>query len=112
MTKHNLFDLVWAITIAAAVLLLAVDAHAKTIPKQFQGKWCGNGRIAILNDFSNASPAIFHPNTKLAPKDITLKATSAPQSRLGASPRVDGASNSDAPTKQSAIKCGGSTKAV
>jgi hypothetical protein len=33
MTKHNLFDPVWAIAIAVAVLLLAVDAHAQTIPK-------------------------------------------------------------------------------
>jgi hypothetical protein len=68
MTKHNLFDLVWAIAIAAAVLLPAVDAHAQTIPKQFQGKWCGDGRIAYSQRILEREPCDLPPKYKISAK--------------------------------------------
>ena len=69
MTKHNLFDLVWAIPIAAAVLLLAVDAHAQTIPKQFQGKWCGNGSQRLLE----REPCDLPPKYKISAKGYNVE---------------------------------------
>jgi hypothetical protein len=69
MTKHNLFDLVWAIPIAAAVLLLAVDAHAQTIPEQFQGKWCGNGSQRLLE----REPCDLPPKYKISAKGYNVE---------------------------------------
>jgi hypothetical protein len=74
MAKHNLFDLVWVIAIAAAVLLLAVDAHAQTIPKQFQGKWCGNGRIAYSQRLLEREPCDLPPKYKISAKGYKISA--------------------------------------
>jgi hypothetical protein len=57
----------------AALLMATSAAHAQTIPKQFQGKWCGNGRVTYSQRALEREPCDLPPKYKISAKGYNIE---------------------------------------